>query len=146
MKIYTQLSLLGETELCIHHEAINAAIRAIAPDHTQAVKELKRLLVLHIKDIVCKYLSVVRHSRGAYLTIELQSKFDEADVLKKKIRRNSSFDKVQGTLNTLIPLLEALLSRPESRFYRSQASKLDFLNQVTQLQIEDLKTTKNVHV
>ena len=146
MEIQRQQNLLGETVLSIRHDALKEPIEISHEDAQTAYKEMKRLLIVHTKEVLRKYVSVAQNSRGAIFTHEETKAADHIKETRKYIRQDTPLDKFQDKISELIPLMDLLMSNPRSRFYPSQTAKRDFVDQVTIIQIKELTNSKYVHI
>jgi hypothetical protein len=146
MILERQLSIFHETVITVHHAALDKPVEIMHPDPVKAEEEARRILILLSKTLIYKFQTVSRRSRGNMLNIDQQRAYDQLNYLRKYIRRDTPFTTFQDKMSDAYTLMGDLLPQQTARTYASQAAKMDFIDQVAIISVEDFKQSGNVHI
>lgn len=146
MVLERQQSIFQETVITIHHPAFEKPVQIMHADPAKAEEECRRILMTLSKTLIYKFQVVAKRSRGNILNIAQQRAYDRLNYIRKHIRSNTLFTTFQEKMSDAYALMDDLMPHQNAKTYRSQAAKMDFVDQVASISFEDIKQSDNVHI
>lgn len=138
IKVTYGKNLFGQFEVCLYHDVLKEPIGIAHNDPAEIRREVEQLLVITVKTLLAKYLTVVRKTKGNYLVGDDRQRLDDLNEVKSYFTRRMRLATVQRTLKAHLLNVSALLPGKRSRFYPSQLLKYEFFQAVCAFQLEQI--------
>lgn len=131
-------SLFDELEISVHHEGLPHPIQISAQDTEKLKRDLERQLVVSARVAIRKFVTITRKSRPYFVPDEINQKLEALEDCIGKINSRTRLATFQLRIKPLLPDLEFLLPRYQSRWYPSQSKKSQFIQQLVEFRMEEL--------
>lgn len=131
-------NLFGELEISIHHGGLPHTIVVAGKDLQKVKRDLERSLVVSSRIAIRKFITSFRKSHRAYIPDPAKKRLIELEDLIGKVNSRTRLSTIQLKFIPLLPNLNSLLPRQESRLYRSQKNKVMLIQEVIRFRLSDL--------